>query len=261
VLKPYSILSKTVIALVFTLLSASNSFGLSGNTRAATSTDDLAAIAKIGGATGILIGSNVLLTAGHVIQFGLAKQEDIKITFPESKDPERTFDIDHWKAADHGMFPSRYLDHSGQDLAVIFLKENAQELLSIHTIALYTQPSDTLLGQKVMLAGYGRSQLNQEGQCSGPTSEKLRVATSEIRELLHEEGKWGAPVVIGTPDVTPCDGDSGSPALITINQERYVVAITSGPYNPTPGTHLGRNFQYADIGSAINWLLPIFINH
>ncbi len=217
--------------------------------------DGLSSIAKLSiDCGGVLIHSKIVLSAGHCTEFGSKDPSLINISFPNSSQSDKVSRVVKIKSVSKGIFETRYLDHSGQDLSLLLLEE---PISFTPPIPLYSGSSAKLIGTEVIFGGYGRYQI-LDNKCYGGDSSQLNIAKLTVIDVLNEPGRWGAPLILGSDQVGICSGDSGSPALVIVNQKLQVLGIVSGPYSPLANGRqngeIGVPFQFADVASASEFI-------
>lgn len=100
-------------------------------------------------------------------------------------------------------------------------------------------------GGVVTLAGYGTS----DG-VAGSGAGKLRYVDTTIQKAAYSESEILMEQSLGKG---ACHGDSGGPAYINVNGERFLIGVTSRGVND-PGNHCGISSAYTSIAYYADWV-------
>lgn len=188
--------------------------------------------------TGSIIAPNMIMTAAHCVTYANIKRDNIVINFslntvqnevqgdpyaPHIKDVRVTFNtIDVVDIEIH----EKYTGSVDYDIAIIRLKQN---IPTTHKVAEFLPASLvdakahklTIDGETkdVTLLGFGL--INENTQESSSVLRKTTVparfeGTTLVTDQTHGTGA--------------CNGDSGGPAFVQIDQKNYLVGVTHGPY-------------------------------
>lgn len=188
--------------------------------------------------TGSIIAPNMIITAAHCVGYVNIKRDNIVINFslntvlnevqgdPDAEHIEDVRAVFNTIDVVDIITHEKYVGGLENDLAIIRLKQNIPathkvvEFLPAHFIDVTAQKL-TMDGETkdVTLLGFG---VIDEG--TGESSSVLRKTTVPARF----EGT--TLVTDQTHGTGACNGDSGGPAFVQIDQKDYLVGVTHGPY-------------------------------
>lgn len=188
--------------------------------------------------TGSIIAPNMIMTAAHCVGYVNAKRDNIVINFSlntVANEVQADPDADHIEDV-RAVFNTidvvdivtheKYTSGVDYDIAIIRLKQNipathkVAEFLPLNFVDVAAQKL-TIDGETkdVTLLGFGL--INEE---TGESSSVLRKTTVPARfegiTLVTDQ----------THGTGACNGDSGGPAFVQIDQKNYLVGVTHGPY-------------------------------
>jgi V8-like Glu-specific endopeptidase len=175
-------------------------------------TGDPAVVVFNDSCTAELISPHVLLTAAHCVNPPPSGPVSI-FTGVDKNDPAGvTVPVKEFHA---NPLWDPNVDASPHDIAVLILADP----LNLTPIAINRAPLDqSLVGQPVRIVGYGQSSTP-----SGP-NDGFGVRRQATAPLLSFDTSF---VRVGNPTANQCFGDSGGPALMTINNVEVIVGVDS----------------------------------
>lgn len=176
--------------------------------------------------TGTLIASRLVITAAHCIDSAVDSQNrGIKIEFRIDTPTTNSFQSTYYEV-DSMINHPQYGRSSGRivnDIGVVILKKDVTGVtpMPVNTTAL----SNTLVGKKVLFLGYGliqtRPQRTAPGRKYGAEITCRRVENDRIQ--TQDNG------------TSICSGDSGGPALYTVNGTLSLIGVNSYVTGSTSG--------------------------
>ncbi|MBC7659921.1 MAG: trypsin-like serine protease [Chitinophagaceae bacterium] len=158
--------------------------------------------------TATLVSPTRIITAAHCVDQRLYSSS--KFAFATGRDLKSSIPI----AVDHVVAHPQYdLETNANDIAYADLHEASPLTVSV----LYKGPYSGLLGQSLVLVGYGSSELNGQGSSGTKRLVSMKVSAISDSKLRFEEvGK------------SACSGDSGGPAFVRQSDGTLALAgITS----------------------------------
>ncbi|HWU87801.1 MAG TPA: trypsin-like serine protease [Kofleriaceae bacterium] len=165
------------------------------------------AVVSLPGCTGTLIAPQVVITAGHCV-FERFPQElwvamgPTRMTGPVANVLEIRF---------HPLYDRHTEDY---DLALLYIDPPFTDVAPIPVLSM---PFDnSMIGTSLRIVGYGVSQKTDPS-----TEGTKRQGTTRLAAYLY-----AAFTDTASPEAT-CNGDSGGPALATVNGTEYLAGITS----------------------------------
>lgn len=178
--------------------------------------------------TGVQISANYVLTAAHCFRERTARA----VVSAQGDRVEALGVIDHPKK-DLMAYDNRY------DLALVRI-ESSEKFTNYAELATDV-PVDK---SKIWIAGYGRTQLDQESNLS----------LNKIEQSIYMQNYTESETVILERDGTgSCYGDSGGPAYLLDNDKVILVGIDSRvPRGST--TYCGKYEIYTKVSAALDWI-------
>jgi len=189
--------------------------------------------------TGVLISSNLVLTAAHCISEGL---EGAVIVFEHNLMSAK---ILRAAVIEGGLMHPKYgLPSSGDqyDLAVVKFRGSAPQGYSPARIT--STPSSLKKGGSVLLSGWGW--VDAATRRSPTALRKVTVPVVQVTstEITLDQSQGGA-----------CHGDSGGPAFIRVQGEDILVGITSrADGGPEAGVTCAERSIYTQVGPFSAWI-------
>jgi secreted trypsin-like serine protease len=188
--------------------------------------------------TGSIIAPNMIMTAAHCLSYVNVNRDNIEINFslntvaneiqadPDADHIEDVSSVFNTIGVVDIVTHEKYISGVDYDIAIIRLKKDiptthrVAEFLPLSFVDDSTQKL-TIDGQTkdVTLLGFGLINENP-----GESSSVLRITTVPARF----EGS--TLVTDQTHGTGACNGDSGGPAFVQIDQKDYLVGVTHGPY-------------------------------
>jgi len=196
------------------------------------------------GCTGVLIASNVVLTAGHCTG-GISK---VKVGTNDYTQGGETIQVQQTHE-----YPNSY---STYDIAVLILAEDAETEPRIIAQDCILE-EDFYDGAKVTIVGYGATdnygyQYGSELNEADTTVDDHDCTTMQLgcNSQVSPGGEVGAG---GSDAIDSCYGDSGGPLYLQTDRGDFLVGITSRGYN-TSSVPCGEGGIYARPDAIIDWI-------
>ena len=192
--------------------------------------------------SGILVSAEVVLTAAHC----LAEQTgQIYVTFGSPAGTQGTIFRTVTSFQTHQLYDPDF--HSTlsptqprYDIAIVRLNQRAPVGALIADLL---SPSDVLRsGEQLELAGFGSQKYIPH------IPGKLMALTSNLQQVFRVASEFSIVPVSGQG---PCRGDSGGPAFVTRQSERYVAGIASR------GDLCEGQGIYTDVSSFYGWVAAV----
>jgi hypothetical protein len=192
-----------------------------------------------GDCTAVFVATTVLLTAAHcVLDDSRELRQNAQYRLYTGDDYSQVTDNDWIYVDPSDVHPHPSYDGHSNDISVLVLRDP----ISVRPFAFNTQalPSSDV-GQSVRLVGYGSNVAGSEGANDGfGRKRQLTTTIDDIDDDLVHIGDTGA---------NGCDGDSGGPALLTIESVETIIALDSfseANVNCTGGDYYQRVDTVAD---------------
>ncbi|MGE3608472.1 MAG: trypsin-like serine protease [Bacteriovoracaceae bacterium] len=160
--------------------------------------------------TGVLISSNLVLTAGHCLE----SRSDVSVWF-DRKLPDPQYLLNPKYLIEISRHKNAILTHVDQDLALLKLSRNAPP--NYIPVSILMESTEIKKGTLIKVAGYGRSELNMDG------FNNLRAAEFRIKDIQD-----GLFYIDQKSDSGVCHGDSGGPAFFIKNNQLVLAGIIRG---------------------------------
>ncbi|MCB0279587.1 MAG: trypsin-like serine protease [Calditrichaeota bacterium] len=200
------------------------------------------AVCKVGvrGGDGTLIAPQWVITAGHVAE-GMQRREGKNLSVYFNGEAIRVRDV---------FIHPDFQPLTGVDLGLLLLEKPVQ---SIEPIGLYSKRDES--GKQIVIVGHGdtKSGLGGDWLSDG----KRRAATNLVdetsqRHLIFDFDQGADATEL---EGTAGRGDSGGPAIITMNGKNYLAGISSAglPGQNGPGSY-GSVEHYTRVSSYIDWI-------
>jgi secreted trypsin-like serine protease len=201
--------------------------------------------------TGTFIEKNIILTAAHCVSEDAA---DLVIKIGNSIfDDEKTKTVKAVKVLKHPEYQKQM-----NDLALILI-ENDQDI-QISPVSLATE-LDLKNKNNFILFGYGVNTSTESGAADFQGSGDLRKLIMSKKYIAHrvtqnEMSVKSKYILDQTHGFGVCHGDSGGPALILNQKNKYVlVAVASGVYESIAQDDCTNKSEYTDILQYRSWIL------
>lgn len=169
--------------------------------------------------TATLISPTALLTAAHCLAGDDAQSviDSSRITWSADQEnaPLPMTQAGVIPAPNYVLVHSADGDLPQHDYGIVFLATAANE----SPIAIPPSPEPRLLGDVATFVGYG---VTASGGAFQPPGDKQEISL-RIDNVSDDQTTFG----YGTFGQSTCDGDSGGPALLTVNRQPVVVGVTS----------------------------------
>jgi hypothetical protein len=195
-----------------------------------TEPGDWRAVVSLGGCSGTLVASRLVLYAAHC---GTAISE---VRFGnDAARPARVARVDFCRA-----YPNAQLG-DGTDLAFCVLADDVLDIEPARILA-GCELEQLVVGTEVMLAGFG---IDGPGGAYGLS----RVASAAITQV-------GPELLIAGDGVDTCKGDSGGPVFLPLTEESgqsvlRVAGVTSAGSSPECGKGIA---HYVNLAQKVDWL-------
>lgn len=175
-----------------------------------------------GTCSGVVVAPDAVLTAGHCVRsatLGELQVRSVQVGHPRAH-PERATVRE---VVVHPGFDAQHPER-GHDLAVLRLNAPLTRAQPVPLAAL--SDNVMLAGPRVRILGFGVTRSGGRG------SAQLREASLESLSPFHcfsgdVQGMAQTRFCAASPDAGVCPGDSGAPALLSVNGVEHVVGIVS----------------------------------
>ncbi|MCA9576257.1 MAG: serine protease [Polyangiales bacterium] len=175
-----------------------------------------------GTCSGVVVAPDAVLTAGHCVRsatLGELQVRNVQVGHPRNR-PERGTVR---QVVVHPSFDAQHPER-GNDLAVLRLSAPLTRAQPVPLAAL--SDNVMLAGPRVRILGFGVTRSGGRG------SARLRDATLESLSPFHcfsgdVQGMAQTRFCAASPEAGVCPGDSGAPALLSVEGVEHVVGIVS----------------------------------
>ena len=205
--------------------------------------------------SGILVAPRLVLTAAHCVESNKTKLS-VFFGMADTEVPARTIGIESsltFKKAGSRFFPNF-------DIAWIKLKEDAPSPWKPIEVLRSSAPLDRIEGQpeKILLAGFGRTaSVCKNSECMG----RLYEVWTNLEHFFNEAHFVNLLVIGPNPGHGTCNGDSGGPAFVKLNDRWVLAGILNGksPLLNSPnfwekGVCESGEAIYNFVGAYVDWI-------
>ncbi|KAJ2078236.1 hypothetical protein H4R24_004625, partial [Coemansia sp. RSA 988] len=212
--------------------------------------------------TGSLIGSNVVLTAGHCVvnsdSSDLYDKSSFKVRFTHSSNDAKADPYAVSEVIPHPDFNHATLDN---DIALLILKDDVPDSVA-STIKIYTGSVDT--DTSIIAAGFGLTDPNNGSSIATELMKvDLKLGTDSYCKDIY--GKYDPKLLLctdGTEGKDTCSGDSGGPLVTPIDNNDNVALLGTTSFAPVTGANpqglcaqKGSSGFYVHLSAYLGWIV------
>lgn len=205
--------------------------------------------------TGTLVAPDLVISAAHCVES--SEPKDLAILFGESPDSSDAVFVDVIALKMAHPDGSKYFPNL--DIAWLRLAHSAPA--GTEPVEVLRDPERLTPGTPILLAGYGRTRTGCSSDEAGCSGKKLEVA-STVDRIVDDHNYRSLVLFRSNPDTGACNGDSGGPAYVRLDDKWFLVGATNGntglltpdAFENREGTCEAGHDIYTFIGGYAHWI-------